>query len=71
MIRKITTKFIELEISPAEAATGGEKDITYKKSDKAKKLLVKIPSEVKPRTKIRLKGVGAIKGKGMATSTCT
>ncbi len=54
---------IELEISLAEADTGGEKSITYKKGRKTKKLMVKIPSGVKPGTKIRLKDMGAKEGK--------
>jgi len=49
---------IELEISPAEADTGGEKQITYKRNNKTKKLMVKVPSGTKPGTKIRLKGMG-------------
>ncbi len=51
---------IELEISPAEAVDGGEKGITYKRGNKTKKLMVKIPPGVKPGTKIRLRGVGAV-----------
>jgi len=49
---------IELEVSPAEADTGGEKQITYKRDNKTKKLMVKVPSGIKPGTKIRLKGMG-------------
>jgi DnaJ-class molecular chaperone len=48
---------MELEISPVEAATGGEKDITYKSGRNTKKLRVKIPGGVKAGTKIRLRGV--------------
>jgi len=36
---------MELENSPTEAATGGEKGISYKKDDKTKKLMVKIPPQ--------------------------
>jgi len=54
---------IELEISPAEATTGGEKSVTYKRGNKTKKLMVKIPPTVKPGTKIRLKGMGTVEGK--------
>jgi len=56
-------RYIELEISPAEASTGCEKTITYKRDNKTKKLMVKIPSGVKPGTKIRLKGMGIIEDK--------
>ena len=54
---------IELEISPAEAAAGGEKQVSYKRGKQTKKLLVKIPHGVKPGTKIRLKGMGMTEGK--------
>jgi len=54
---------IELEISPTEAAAGGEKQVSYKRGKQTKKLLVKIPRGVKPGTKIRLKGMGTIEGK--------
>jgi DnaJ-class molecular chaperone len=54
---------IELEISPAEAASGGEKQVAYKRDGRKKKLMVKIPSGVKPGTKIRLKGMGVKEGK--------
>ena len=49
---------IELEISPAEATAGGERNITYKRSKRTKKLVVKIPPGVRSGTKIRLKGMG-------------
>ncbi len=51
---------IELEISSTEAAAGGEKGITYKRDNRAKRLRVKIPPRVKPGTKIRLRGAGAV-----------
>jgi len=54
---------IELELSPTEADTGGEKQINYKRDNRTKKLLVKIPVGVKSGTKIRLKGMGIIEGK--------
>jgi len=54
---------IELEIFPAEASAGGEKSVTYKRGNKTRKLMVKIPPGVKPGTRIRLKGMGIKKGK--------
>ena len=49
---------IELEISPAEATTGCEKGITYKRGKQTKKLMVEVPKGIKPGTKIRLRGMG-------------
>jgi len=54
---------IELEISPAEADTGCEQRVTYKRGEKTKKLMVQIPPGVKPGTKIRLKGMGIVENK--------
>ena len=54
---------IELEVSPAEAATGCEQPVTYKRDKKTKKLMVKIPAGVKSGAKIRLKGMGTIDNK--------
>ena len=56
-------RHIELEISPAEATAGGERNITYKRSKQIKKLAVKIPPGVTTGTKIRLKGMGEIEKK--------
>lgn len=54
----------ELEITEEEAFAGGEKQIEYKKGDKKKKLVIKIPSGIKTGTIIRLKGMGlTTKGK--------
>jgi DnaJ-class molecular chaperone len=55
-------RHIELEISSAEADTGGEKQVTYKRDGRKRKLMVKIPSGVKPGAKIRLRGMGAAEG---------
>lgn len=54
---------IELEISPAQAAAGGEKQVTCKRDNEKKKLMVKIPAGIKTGTKIRLKGMGLTEGK--------
>ena len=54
---------IELDISLSEARAGGEKQVTYKRGKQTKRLMVKIPSGVKPGTKIRLKGMGIIENK--------
>ena len=55
---------VALEITPAEANAGGEKQVTYQRSGQVKNLMVKVPSGVKPGTKIRLKGMGMIAGGG-------
>ena len=54
---------IELEISPGEASTGCEKQVIYKSGGRARKLVVKVPSGVKPGTKIRLKNMGTVEDK--------
>jgi len=54
---------IELEVPPAEAIAGGEKSVTYKRGNKTKELIIKIPPGVKSGTRIRLKGMGIIEGK--------
>jgi len=62
-LRQELDQHIELEIPLAEAAGGGERQVTYKRGGRKKKLMVKIPPGVKPGTKIRLKGMGAKEGK--------
>ena len=52
----------ELEISVHEAATGGEKQVTYRRDGQIRKLMVKVPPGVKPGTKIRLKNMGMTEG---------
>jgi len=54
---------IELEISPAEVATGCEKQVIYKMGKQTKKLMIKIPKGIKPGTKIRLRGMGVTENK--------
>ena len=49
---------VDYEISPAEAAAGGEKQVVYKRGGETKKLMVKIPAGVKASTKVRLQGMG-------------
>jgi len=63
LLKQELDQHIELEIPLAEAASGGEKQVTYKRGGRKKKLMVKIPSGVKPGTKIRLKGMGTKEGK--------
>lgn len=53
---------LELEVSPAEALAGGERQVTYKRGRRKKSLVVKIPDGVKTGTKIRLKNMGQLKG---------
>jgi molecular chaperone DnaJ len=48
----------ELEIIPEEALAGPEKEITYKRGNRQKKLMVRIPRGTETGTKIRLKGMG-------------
>jgi len=60
---KMLDRHMELEILPDEAASGGEKQISYKRDGRKKKLMVKIPPGIKTGTKIRLKGMGAKEGK--------
>ncbi|MCX6010879.1 MAG: DnaJ domain-containing protein [Chloroflexi bacterium] len=59
----VLDKHIELEIPRGEAASGGERQVTYKRNGRKKKLMVKIPAGIKSGTNIRLKGMGAQKGK--------
>lgn len=54
---------VELEMSPEEVAAGGDKEVSYKRGKRKKKLVVKIPPGAKPGTKIRLKGMGLVENK--------
>lgn len=56
-------KHLGLEISRAEAVSGGEIPIVYRRGRKKTKLMVKIPAGVKTGTKIRLKKMGRVKGR--------
>ena len=49
---------VDFEISQAEAAAGGEKQVVYKRGGETKKLMVKIPAGVRAGTKVRLQGMG-------------
>ncbi len=51
---------IELELTPEEIAVGGEKEVSYKRGKRRKKLIVKIPPSAETGTKIRLKGMGLV-----------
>jgi DnaJ-class molecular chaperone len=60
----VLDKHIELEIPRGEAERGGgERQVTYKRNGRKKKLVVKIPAGIRSGTKIRLRGMGAQKGK--------
>ena len=61
-VKKELDQHIELEIPSTEAASGGERQVTYKGGGRTKKLMVKIPPGIKSGTKIRLKGMGIKEG---------
>jgi len=48
----------EIALSPKEAVSGAEKNISYKRGKEKKKLVVKVPAGVTGGTRIRLKGMG-------------
>jgi DnaJ-class molecular chaperone len=54
---KVADQTVELEISTAEATAGCEKGVNFKRGDKTKNLMVKVPPGVKTGTRIRLRGV--------------
>jgi DnaJ-class molecular chaperone len=56
-------QYQELEISPGEAAAGGEKAFRYQTGQKTRKLMVRIPPGIQNGTQIRLKGMGKRHGK--------
>ncbi|NLL89976.1 MAG: J domain-containing protein [Dehalococcoidales bacterium] len=53
----------KLEITAQESLTGVEKEITYQRGPRKKKLLVIIPAGISSSTKIRLKGMGLVQNK--------
>ena len=48
---------IDLKLTPEEVASG-EKEVSYKRGKRNKKLIIKIPSSVRTGTRMRLKGMG-------------
>ena len=48
----------ELKITPSEAAAGGEREVSYQRGRRKKKLMVKMPPRVRQGTRIRLRGMG-------------
>ncbi|UCG54113.1 MAG: J domain-containing protein [Dehalococcoidia bacterium] len=51
---------INIDITPEEVVTGNEKEISYKRGGREKKLIVKIPSSARTGSRIRLKGMGLV-----------
>jgi DnaJ-class molecular chaperone len=54
---------IELVLTAEEIVAGGEKEVSYKRGSRRKKLILKIPPAARTGTKIRLKGMGLKKDK--------
>ena len=63
LTKRSLDQHLELEISQAEASSGGEKKVTYKRGKQKKQLMVKIPPGVKTGAKIRLRSMGLVKEK--------
>ncbi len=55
-------KHLGLEVYRSEALSGGEIPIAYRRDRKKLRLMVKIPAGVQNGTKIRLKGMGKVRG---------
>jgi hypothetical protein len=51
-------RFRKLELSAADAARGGERQVACRQGGKRKKLMVTIPAGVRTGTQIRLRGMG-------------
>lgn len=51
-------QYMDIEITSAEAAAGGEKPVSYKQGNETRRFLVVIPPGIKSGTKIRLHGMG-------------
>lgn len=49
---------IELSLTAEEIVVGGEKEVSYKRGRRTKRLILKIPPASRTGTKIRLKGMG-------------
>jgi len=49
---------IELSLTAEEIAAAGEKEVSYKRGSRTKKLILKIPPTARTGTRIRLKGMG-------------
>jgi len=52
-----------MDLTPAEALAGGEKEFRYRQDKRTRKLMVKIPPGIQHGTQIRLKGMGRKNGK--------
>ncbi len=53
---------VDFEVTAAEAAAGGEKQVVYSRNGELKKLMVKLPAGVQTGTRIRLRGLGKMTG---------
>lgn len=49
---------LDFELTPQDAAGGGEKEVSYRRGKRKKKLMVIIPPGARQGTRIRLKGMG-------------
>jgi len=57
-------QYMDLEITAAEAAAGGEKPVSYRQGNETRRFVVKIPPGIKSGTRIRLRNMGnSIDGK--------